>query len=460
MARLSIVSLLDHSHADELPTLSANVLHDRLARTHRRASEAGLDILAVYADREHSANMAYLTGFDPRFEEALLLLAGDGRRKLLVGNECLGYLPEAPLGLEVERFQDFSLLGQPRGDSRPLLRILHDFGIGSGSRVGCAGWKYFDGRLVPRGEQALDVPAYLADSLRALCGDRGRVTNATPLFTHPQTGLRVTCEPEQIVHFEFAAATASSGLRAVLERIRPGVRERDLERHYDSRGLTLSCHRMLSFGEKARRGLASPGSRRAALGDVYTAAFGVTGGLLSRGGVVARSPDDVPAELREFYPRFAENYFDVTADWYEALRVGAATRDVYQAAESRRDPALFKFALNPGHYLHLDEWVHSPFSAESDVRLASGMVLQMDIIPVSRGPFCYTNAEDGVVLADAELQAELARRFPECWKRLAARRDWVRSALGIALHDTVFPLADTTGWFPPYIMDLTQAFAR
>jgi hypothetical protein len=60
----------------------------------------------VYADREHCANLLHLTGFDPRFEEALLLLSADGRRKLLVGNECLGYLPDAEaLGLEVELFQ-------------------------------------------------------------------------------------------------------------------------------------------------------------------------------------------------------------------------------------------------------------------------------------------------------------------------------------------------------------------
>ena len=30
--------------------------------------------LKVYADREHSANLSWLTGFDPRFEEALFIL--------------------------------------------------------------------------------------------------------------------------------------------------------------------------------------------------------------------------------------------------------------------------------------------------------------------------------------------------------------------------------------------------
>ena len=34
---------------------------------------AGMDALVVYGDREHSANIAYLTGYDPRFEGALLV---------------------------------------------------------------------------------------------------------------------------------------------------------------------------------------------------------------------------------------------------------------------------------------------------------------------------------------------------------------------------------------------------
>ena len=37
-------------------------------------AKAGCDWLVVYADREHLANIAFLSGFEPRFEEALLLL--------------------------------------------------------------------------------------------------------------------------------------------------------------------------------------------------------------------------------------------------------------------------------------------------------------------------------------------------------------------------------------------------
>jgi hypothetical protein len=458
--QLATVRLPQLGRAEALPEVPLAVYRSRLETTRARMQELGLETLVVYGDREHAANLAFLTGFDPRFEEAVLLVAAEGLQKLLVGNECLGYLPDAALGLEVERFQEFSLLGQPRGDSRPLRQILAEFGIRPGMQVGCVGWKYFDGALVPGGELALEIPAYLVDLLRDLCGDRERVTSATAIFMHPQTGLRVHSEPEQIAQFEFASGVTSAGVTALLTHLQAGVREQDLEKHLDASGLTLSCHRMISFGEKARRGLASAGPSMARIGDAYTTAFGVTGALTCRAGVIARGPEDLPAALQEFYPRFAANYFAVTAAWYEALAVGTPAVEVFRAAEAARDPELFDFALNPGHYLHLDEWVHSPFAPGSAVVLDSGMVLQMDIIPVSRGPFAYTNAEDGVVLADAALQRELEARFPDCWRRLVARRDWMRSGLGISLDDTVFPLADTTGWFAPYALALDRAYVH
>ena len=57
----------------------------------------GYDRLVVYADREHSANLSYLTGFDPRFEEALLIVGPTGDPAILVGNECWGMAGAAPL---------------------------------------------------------------------------------------------------------------------------------------------------------------------------------------------------------------------------------------------------------------------------------------------------------------------------------------------------------------------------
>ncbi|MHB1295084.1 MAG: M24 family metallopeptidase [Anaerolineae bacterium] len=460
MSHLERVTLPAFGRPRELPEIGTPEYLARLETAVEAMARRGFDFLVVYADREHFANMAYLTGFDPRFEEALLLLDRQGGRKLVVGNECMGYLPDARLGCEPELFQEFSLLGQPRGSSKPLRAILSGFGIGAGASVGCVGTKYFTGALVEGGACALDAPAYLVDLLRDLAGSPKRVRNAAGLFVDPEQGWRIHNSVDQIAQYEFAATRTSEGVRAVLECIAPGVVERDLEHLLDSAGLPLTCHKMVGFGEKARRGLASPSDNAARLGDAYTIGFGIWGALNSRAGVVAHGPEELAGELRTFYPRYAASYMDVAFAWYEAIALGASAGAVCAAAEAQRDTALYDFAVNTGHYIHLEEWVHSPFEPGSTIPLASGVALQMDIIPLSKGPFCYCNAEDTVVVADDALQAELAARYPACWARIQTRRAFMVEKLGIALHPTILPLCNTPGWFPPYGMDLEQVFVK
>ena len=134
--------------------------------------------------------------------------------------------------------------------------------------MGCVGWKYFDGNLISGGRHALDIPSYLAETMRDLAG-RENVSNATDLFMHPRDGLRAANSAAQIAHFEFAACVTSRSIRLALSKLRSGASERDLARQFDCAGLPLSCHPMMSFGEKARRGLSSPSGNRANLGDAY-----------------------------------------------------------------------------------------------------------------------------------------------------------------------------------------------
>jgi hypothetical protein len=59
--------------------------------------ERKLTHLVVYGDREHFANLAYLTCFDPRFEEAVLIVGPNSKPLLVVGNECESYVGVSPL---------------------------------------------------------------------------------------------------------------------------------------------------------------------------------------------------------------------------------------------------------------------------------------------------------------------------------------------------------------------------
>jgi hypothetical protein len=84
---LSPVELPEFGIPTVQPTLTGDTYARRLAMARERAEAAQLDALVVYGDREHFANLAYLTGYDPRFEEALLILVPGQEAKLVVGLE-------------------------------------------------------------------------------------------------------------------------------------------------------------------------------------------------------------------------------------------------------------------------------------------------------------------------------------------------------------------------------------
>ncbi len=126
---LADIVLPDIGMPDAEPLLPAGLYAERLQRLRAAMEARGYDQVVVWADREHSANLAYLSGFDPRFEEALLVVGRSGDPAVLVGNECAGMAAAAPLAMRPITFQDMSLPGQPRDASSPVPSILHDEGI-------------------------------------------------------------------------------------------------------------------------------------------------------------------------------------------------------------------------------------------------------------------------------------------------------------------------------------------
>ncbi len=460
MIELTEIELPSFGAPEEMPALPAAEYETRLSGAVERMARAGLDVLVVYGDREHSANMAFLTGFDPRFEEAVLLLDGRGNRLLIVGNECAGYVPTDGPPLETELFQEFSLMGQPRGDSRPLRAIFADFGIAAGTKVGCVGWKYYADGLVEGGPAAIEIPCYIVDLLRDMTGGRDSVRNAGAIFMDSADGLRITNTAAQIARFEFAAVVVSQGVRALIEHLTEGVSERELARQLYDAGLPHSCHAMVGVGEKVRRGLASASDNVACLGDPFTVAFGLWGALTCRAGAVAAGHYDLPEESAGHFEQLVSNYFEVVVRWYETVGVGVTGGAVFDAVEAVRDDSLFDLAVNPGHSIHLDEWVNSQFFAGSEIALTSGMALQMDIIPVSKGPFWYVNAEDGIALADEALREQIASEHRPCWERIVARQRFMREVLGIAIDDSVLPLSNAPAVLSPYALRPEQALVQ
>ena len=455
-ARLAQVPLPDFGPPGPAPEIPPELYAERIERLRARAKSRGYDRVVVYADREHSANLAFLTGFDPRFEEALLVLGPDGEPAILVGNECWGTAGAAPLPMRRHLFQDLSLPSQPRDRSRRLDEILGDEGIGTGSRVGIVGWKIY------AGPTASDAPSYLVDELRRLTGPGGTVENATDLLIDAADGLRVINEVDQLAVLEHAASRTSRGVRDVLRGLRPGMTEREAVALLGWDGTPLSCHTMLTAGPRARFGLLSPGDRPIERGDPFTVAFGIWGGLNCRAGFVVEEAAELPEAIRDYVPRLVGPYFEAVAEWYSALRIGQIGGALHEIIARRLADPFFGIFLNPGHQIHLDEWVNSPIGPGSTIELRSGMAFQVDIIPATGTDHFTTNIEDGIALADEGLRDAFAARYPAAWARTQARRQFMDEALGIKLHPDVLPFSNIPAYLPPFLLrsDYVMTMAR
>jgi len=445
-ARLTEIALPDFGMPDRTPILPEETYQARLERLRARMEDRRLHRLIVYADREHSANLAYLTGFDPRFEEAVLVVGPTEVPAILVGNECFALAGASPLSMRRHLFQDLSLPSQPRDSSQSLAEILGGEGIETGSRIGVIGWKSY------AEPDRIEAPAFIVDELRRLTGARGVVQNATDLLIHPGNGLRVINEVEQLAAFEYAACQTSNGVRQLLFGLRAGMTEREAVRLLDWNGSPLSCHLMLSSGPRAKYGLLSPSDRQIEPGDPFTVAFGIWGALNCRAGFVVEDASHLPVEIDDYLERLVAPYFTAVADWYGALRICQIGGKLQEIIDRHLADPFFGVSLNPGHQIHLDEWVNSPISRGSGIELRSGMALQVDIIPATGTAYFTTNIEDGIALADQSLRDTFAASFPAAWERIQARRRFMGLVLGIDLHPDVLPFSNIPAYLPPFLL--------
>jgi Xaa-Pro aminopeptidase len=458
--RLAAPKLPDFGSSEAEPAIPAATYAARLDALRARAKAAGFDVLLIYGDREHAANLAFLTGFDPRFEEAMLVLAEGREPMLMVGNEGWGYVDVSPIKPRRVLYQSFGLMGQPRDRSDRLATILAACGLREGAQVGIAGWKYFDATESDDAAHWFEAPSYIVDTARVLAGDPKRVRNAGALLMNPVDGLRVINDVDQLAVFEHAACQTSTAVKNVVFGLKPGMSEREAVRLMGLAGMPFSCHLMLSSGPRARLGLCSPSSRRIERGDPFTTAFGVWGALNCRAGFIAESEADLPAEIRDYVPKLVAPYFEAIVAWYETIGIGVTGGALYDAAMQRLADPFFGIFLNPGHLLgSIDEWLHSPIAKGSTVPLRSGMAFQVDVIPATGSAYFTSNIEDGIALADADLRAALAARHPEAWARIQARRDFMRDALGIRLKPEVLPFSNIPAYLPPYLLSPGRAMS-
>lgn len=461
LVELAELQLPEFGLPSQEPHLPAALYLQRMQRLRERALADDFDCFVVYGDREHFANLCYLTGYDPRFEEALLVinLHKEHRPVLMVGNEGYSFAHISPIfdHLDVILYQSFSLLGQDRSRSQRLETLLHESGIQRSKRIGVAGWKHFSSQETNIPAAWLEIPSYIADTLRSLTGDPALVSNANAILMDSSSGLRAINEVDQLAWFEFAAAHASQGVRNVLFSVKPGLTEYQAVERMGLNGIPLSCHLMLSSGPRAFLGMGSPSSRQIQHGDPFTTAYGVWGALTSRAGFMVAHAEELPTEIRDYVERLAAPYFSAVVAWYEQIGIGVPGGELYRVIHEQLGDPFFGVGLNPGHLIHLDEWVHSPIYEGSREVMKSGMAVQVDVIPATGTAYYTTNIEDGIALADETLRQQFAERYPEAWGRIQARRQFMIGALGIQLKPEVLPFSNIPAYLPPFLLAPTRA---
>ncbi len=220
-------------------------------------------------------------------------------------------------------------------------------------------------------------------------------------------------EVEQLAVFEYAACQTSQGVRRLLFGLRPGMTEREAVRLLDWNGMPLSCHLMLIERPAGVARAAQPGR------PADRARRPVHRRLRDLGRA------ELPGRLRGRGRRRAAGRRSATTSSGSSARtsrrspsgtarcaIGQTGGALQEIIDRRLGDPFFGIFLNPGHQIHLDEWVNSPIVRGSTIELRSGMALQVDIIPATGTDYFTTNIEDGVALADAALRDGLRGRLP------------------------------------------------
>lgn len=445
-------------HVDYVPVvLSEATMKEHREKVSARMREEGLDALVVYADREHGANYAYLTGFEPRFEESVLVLHADGRCCLMLGNENLKMCRHSFLQAESIHVPHFSLPNQPMETTKSLKELFADAGIRDGMKLGCAGWKMFTSRLDDN-EALFDLPSFIMEAIRQN-NPGGRIIPAGGIFLDPEKGARVRVNANEIAHYEFGAGLASLRVWKALGQVAPGKTELEIADALSPYGQPVTVTTICAAGERFTDAVVFPRNQEIHLGDKFSVTLGLRGGLTSRAGYVAMSDKDLPEEVRDYEERLAKPYYRTLVHWYEKIGIGVSAGELYDLVEEVLPRKTYHWTLNPGHLTGAEEWTSSPVCPGSKIRLESGMMLQADIIPSLAG-YGGANAEDGVALADEALRLELQKQYPRTWERILDRRNYMKKELGIDLREEVLPLSDLCGYLRPYLLNQECAFRK
>lgn len=443
--------------ADMMPVVPSNVYKERLKRIISKMNKKGLNKLLLYADKEHCGNFEYVCGYDPRYEEAVLIIENTGKCAVILGNECIPLNRLSKIDMEPYLCQLFSLPNQPMENENDFGKILKKIGIKMGDQIGVCGWKLFP--VLQSRRQYMEVPFYIIDEVQKIVG-KENVINANDIFISPWNGVRTVNEVEQIAVFEFASSLASNQMLKCLEYLKAGISEQEACKELNGLGLPMTSHIMFCSGERADISLTSPTTRILEIGNPVVFSMSLRGGLTCRAGYLVENVDELQEENKDYIEKIVKPYYAMAVSWLESIGLGVTGGDLYELVEKTFPKEKFGWTLNPGHLTGMEEWMSSPIYSGSEIKLRSGMIIQQDIIPSCTAHYFTTNIEDGLLLADEYLRQSIQCEYPDMWERMQIRRAYIENELGIHLKQEVLPMSNSLGLLRPFMLNKNMGMKK
>ena len=429
--------------------LTDETMDQRIKNVLEKMKNNDFDSLVIYADLEHGNNFEYLTGFLPRFEEAMLVLHKNKEAYMVLGNENLNKCKKSRIKAIPVHMPHFSLPNQPMNPCKTVSEILAETKIHNAHKIGLVGWKNFTSKL-QENDSLYDLPHYIVESLKQLC-PKAEFKNATYLFIG-EKGVRTVNNANEFAHYEFGAALAGNCILKAMDALEEGSSEMEIAEKLDAYGQTHSVITIMATGERFEKANMYPSSKRIKRGDTISITTGFKGGLQSRAGYAVSCADELPDQNKDYLEKVAKPYFNAVKMWLEKIKIGMSGDELYNIIEKVLPKEIYRWSLNPGHLCADEEWLSSPVYPQSTEQLRSGMLFQIDIIPSVEG-YGGISCESGVLLADEGLRKEIEEKYPVLWKRIKKRRNYIQEELGIKLSEEILPTSSATVYCRPFLLN-------
>ncbi|MCD5002380.1 M24 family metallopeptidase [Enterococcus saccharolyticus] len=447
----------EKDNSGKIVQLTDKTLEERRKKILDAMNRENLDTLIIYNDLEHAGNFSYLTGFVTRFEEGLLVLHRTGKAYLILGNENTKMVNYSRIPARLIHTPFFSLPDQPMEGEVPLTEVFKKAEVTVKSNVGLVGWKMFTGQTV-NNRQLFDLPNYIVSAIQAVVTE-GKIENWTDLFIHAEYGARAINNANEIAHYEFGSSLASDCVLDALAEVAVGKTELEIADKLVRYGQLPNIVPIAATGERFENAYIFPRNKAITLGDKMSITTGFKGGLASRSGYAVTSAAELPEGQQDYLEKVAEPYFRAVVTWLENIEIGKKGKEIYQVIDEVLPKNNYHWELNPGHLTSDEEWMSSPIKVDSEIKIQSGMLFQIDIIPSVPG-YAGASCESGVAFADSTLRQQIQQEYPELWSRITKRQNYIRSVLNINLPESVLPLSSGVAYYAPFFLQLDCAMVK